>query len=116
MNFADVDHEVWITRHALERLEEHFPGVTVWSARGLLNRALEVDVGTIMPVLGRRITDKWKSDHSRYFLPETREGVLVLKASLSTATNAMPWTMVTYLRLEQSQRSLVDRLWPKAAA
>lgn len=115
MNFTDVDHTVWITTHALDRLAEHFEGINARSARGMVNRALEVDAGSILPVLGRR-SQKPGARPSRYFLVESRSGVMVIEPELGTRPNNMPWVVVTYLRLEQSQQDLVNRLWPKAAA
>lgn len=110
MNFTDVDHEVWVTTHALDRLECHYPGITSRAARGILNRAIELDAGTVQPILGRPIMKHHRP--SRYFLPEQREGLLVLEPERGSKPGLMPWCMVTYLRLEQSQQDLVDRLWP----
>lgn len=107
------DSDVWVTRHALERLELHYPGVVAHSARGILGKSAELDAGAVLPVLGRRTS---KTNNTRYFLPPDRRGLLVVEPETRNIERGMPWVLVTYLRLEASQQHLVDRLWPKEAA
>lgn len=113
MKAIDVE-QVWVTGHAIDRMGDDYPDVSIRAARGILNRSIELDGDTVQPVLGRGRGHHKKRAPSRYFLPPERQGILVLEEV--TREGAMPWSLVTYLRLERSQQALVDRLWPREAA
>lgn len=110
MSAIDVE-KVWITIHTLDRLGQHYPGINSRSARGVLGHAIELEPGAVLPVLGRPHAKKGARP-SRYFLPVEREGT---RSAEENSRPSLPWVAVTYLRLEQSQQDLIDRLWPRDA-
>lgn len=96
-----------VTRHALERLEQHYPGITWRAAQGLAARSTVLD-DAVRPLLGRG-PKRPDQAPSVYLLPPERKGLLVVEPHRD---NSAP-TVVTYLRLEASQQAAIERLWPR---
>lgn len=97
---------VFVTSHAQERAHEHYPNMGVRGILTLLRRSIEVEGGTIAPLLGRSL----EAVRDRYFLTADRRGILVVKAA--DRPGWAPWVLITYLRFGETQAATAKRLWP----
>lgn len=113
---------VWFTRHALDRLEEHYGQCNHEDGWRILDTATELTpVDAVLRVVGRHAAPPGAAP-SRYFLPVERMGILVIEhgeARTEGAALSRHWrelVCVTYLRLAWSQRAIVDKVWPGPGA
>lgn len=102
---------VWVSRHAADRIREHHPHAGVNGCRALLAIASPVQPEVVAGLLGRSL----EGVRDRYLVAADRRGVFVV-AAYSEATrpgsDALPETLVTYVRLSPSQVEAAVRLWP----
>ena len=101
---TSIDEVVYFSRHALERLREHYPNVGVRGARAILAQAQTVEPGFIAPFLGRPL----RAVRDRYLVSADRRGVFVLVPGPSGAR--FLWTACTYLRFGPYQQSVAAQL------
>ena len=106
---SDPELAVWITRHALDRLGEHVPGITVRAAGRLLLEADEVPGDIAREMLRRRTA----VSADRYLLAADRRGMFIL-APAELEASTFVYTMVTYLRFGPWQTALAERLYSPA--
>lgn len=93
-----------MTRHALQRLQEHHAHIGFRGALGFFSRAVEVEGAIIAPFLGRRLEDV----RDRYYV--THDGMGVFVVVRARQSDKRPWVIVTYVRFGDYQRSVAQRL------
>ena len=96
-------YNLFLSRHATDRVREHHPNARIRGTLAMLNRAEEIESGTAAGLMGRKPGET----PDRYFLAFDRRGIFVIARG-----NYMPWTLVTYVRLGDSQQEVALRLWP----
>lgn len=99
-----VEQGVYVSPHALQRLQLHHPKAGVRGALALLSRAEEVEPGLIAPFLGRGLN----AVRDRYFVSACRRGVFVI--AKGRHEGGFPWALVTYLRFGPHQQSVAEQL------
>jgi para-aminobenzoate synthetase len=103
-NGSILDQGVFISRHTLERLREHYPRIGVRGALDLLGQANEEEGAFIAAFLGRSI----KEVQDRYFVTADCQGVFVIARGRKEGD--LPWQTVTYLRFGAYQQEIARKL------
>lgn len=103
-----LNEGVYVTRHALDRLREHYPDTGIRGALRLLERATGIDPGLAAAFLGRSPNGV----RDRYFMSADRRGIFTVAHSREGCS--FPWALVTYLRFSAYQQEVANRLMEAA--
>jgi hypothetical protein len=103
-----VDDGVFVTRHALERLQLHHPCSNYHDALRLLGAAQEMEAGLAAPFLGRSLAGV----QDRYWMASDRRGIFVVVRNRTQGS--FPWVLITYLRFGPYQQAVAVRLFGAA--
>ncbi len=104
---VDIRSNVWITRQALERLQEHYPAIGVPGAHRLLDASQHIAQGEASGFLCRPM----EACQDEYFIAPGRAGIFVMACGRNRLPTDRPWSLVTYLRLAPSQVAQAVALW-----
>lgn len=96
----------YITHHALERFQEHYPGSTWDDLRTYLRYGKEVDREEFRVMLGREYSH-W---YDTFVLSPNRRGCFVVRRSRQGDLS-----VVTYLRFDETRSEEFMAKWPIAA-
>lgn len=98
---------VFITRHALDRYREVWPGIGIRGVLRKLARSECIDRQIVAPFLGRRL----EAVRDEYWLAHDLTGLFVIVECPVRG----PY-VVTFIRFGAKQREVAARLWPKRVA
>jgi len=102
----NVTRNAYITFHALERFQEHYPGASWEDFRTYLRYGLVVDREELRVML-RREYAHW---YDTFVLSPNRRGCFVVRQSRQGDLS-----VVTYLRFEPARAEEIAIKWPVAA-
>lgn len=110
-----LQRQVFVARHAVDRLREHHPTLAGWYE--LLHQHLaptiEVDPGVAKALCGRRgEPPPWAVNPTRFFLATDHRGLFVVEIGWINHLHSA--CCRTYLRFGPAQQELAARLYPEA--
>ena len=105
----NAETDVFFSRHAFERLREHYANVGVRGARVLLSQAKQITESAAATLTARGAPAEFMKV-STYYLGADKRGIFVLAPARQPGQ--LPWTCVTYIRLDLPMQDEAERMFP----